>query len=76
MIQNVLQKNGFDDLTLYGLRHTFISFNKAMPTGLLKATVGHSVNMQTYKVYSHEVDGDKRAAAEYSATVFNEIMHK
>lgn len=70
------KKNGFDDLTLYGLRHTFISFNKAMPTGLLKATVGHSVNMQTYKVYSHEVDGDKRAAAEYSATVFNEIMHK
>lgn len=70
------RKNGFGDLTLYELRHTFISFNKAMPTGLLKATVGHSVNMQTYRTYSHEIDGDKRAAAEYSASVFNKIIHR
>ena len=68
--------NNIDDLTLYELRHTFISMNKSMPTGLLKATVGHSASMRTYETYSHEVDGDKRQAAEYSAEIYHKIMQR
>lgn len=43
----------------YSLRHTFISFMaQSLPEQSLKALVGHSVNMDTYGVYGHAVNGD------------------
>lgn len=60
-------KNSWDEISRqigteaspYSLRHTFISFMaQALPEQALKALVGHSVNMDTYGVYGHAVNGD------------------
>ena len=49
----------------YSLRHTFISFMaQALPEQALKALVGHSVNMDTYSVYGHAVNGEGQRTAE------------
>ena len=47
----------------YELRHTFISMIKALPDSVIKPLVGHSIKMDTYRVYCHEMDGEKEAAA-------------
>ena len=49
----------------YSLRHTFISFMaQALPEQALKSLVGHSVNMDTYGVYGHAVNGESQRTAE------------
>lgn len=49
----------------YGLRHTFVSMLKhAIPEQMIKTIVGHSVSMDTMKIYgSHEVDGEQQIMA-------------
>jgi integrase len=54
----------------YELRHTFVSVAKALPEGVLKSIVGHSQGMDTYGVYSHEVDGELSAIAEQLQEAF------
>lgn len=56
--------NGLEDVTTYELRHTFISLMKDIPEGYLKRIVGHSKSMDTYGVYSHDVNGDAQRAAD------------
>lgn len=56
--------NGLEDVTTYELRHTFISMMKDIPEGYLKKIVGHSKTMDTYGVYSHDMDGDAQRAAD------------
>lgn len=48
---------GISKASPYELRHTFVSIAKQLPEGLLKPLVGHSKDMDTYGVYSHEVKG-------------------
>lgn len=50
----------------YSLRHTFISYmaNSDLPEPMLKAIVGHGVNMDSYGIYGHIVNGDLKQAAE------------
>ena len=49
----------------YCLRHTFISFMaQSLPEQALKSLVGHSVNMDTYGVYGHAVNGESQLTAE------------
>lgn len=69
------EHNGIAHTTLYELRHTYISVNKEMPTELLKAQVGHSAAMDTYSVYSHELQGERERAAEYSTFAFQNIIN-
>lgn len=60
---------------IHELRHTFISVNKVdMPLELLKATVGHSSQMDTLGVYGHEISGEKERAAQIIDTVFARIL--
>lgn len=60
---------------IHELRHTFVSVNKIdMPIELLKATVGHSSQMDTVGVYGHEMDGEKERAAQIVDTVFGRIL--
>jgi len=54
---------GIRQATPYGLRHTFISIVKSLPVGLIKPLVGHSVNMDTYRVYGHELVGENYETA-------------
>lgn len=59
----------------YELRHTFVSVVKSLPTGLLKPLVGHSQNMDTYGVYSHELDGDMQVTASLVQGIFDGILN-
>lgn len=62
--------------TIHGLRHTFISIGKAdLPLELMKAVVGHSTSMDTYKIYGHEVDGEAQRAAQIMGNVFDGILN-
>lgn len=51
--------------TLYELRHTFVSINKAyVPEAYMKLIVGHTKNMDTYGVYGHTVNGEIEKASD------------
>lgn len=58
----------------YELRHTFVSMVKSLPTGLLKSIVGHSKDMDTYGIYSHEVNGDMTITANKIDGIFTKIL--
>lgn len=61
--------------SMYEMRHTYISIVKSdMPDPLLRATVGHSTHMDTYKVYGHELEGDMQRAAEMAGAAFDRVL--
>jgi len=63
--------------SLHELRHTMISMMKAdMPIELLKPVVGHSLAMDTFGTYGHEVDGDLIRAANIIDSVYASILQK
>lgn len=70
------ESNGIPYITPYEMRHTFVSVMKGLPEGELKALVGHSKDMDTYGVYSHEVDGDKRRIAQKMESIFSALLGK
>lgn len=61
--------------TLYELRHTFVSITKSLPEGYLKQLVGHSKDMDTYGVYSHEISSDKDTAAKMIQDIFEGLIN-
>jgi len=62
-------------VTMYGLRHTFISMTKHdLPESMIKQLVGHSQSMDTYGVYGHEIDSDAKRAAKILDRSFSKIM--
>lgn len=66
--------NGIKEISLYELRHTYVSVNKEMPDGLKKMVVGHSRDMDTEGTYGHEMAGDLEKAAAYTERAFEEIL--
>lgn len=66
--------NGIPHTTLYELRHTFISVIKGLPEGEIKPLVGHSRNMDTTGVYSHEVKGDLQRVSNKIQNIFESII--
>lgn len=67
--------HGLSDVSPYELRHTFVSINKTMPTTLKKMIVGHTEDMDTDEVYSHEMDGDLELAANYISAAFERLLN-
>lgn len=58
--------------SLHALHHTFISINKAdLPLKLMKSVIGHSSSMDTYGIYSHEIDSERHHSAQIIDNVFN-----
>lgn len=55
--------NEFNYVTLYELRHTFVSMAKNLPPAYLKSLVGHSKDMDTLGVYGHEMEGEQEEIA-------------
>lgn len=52
------------DITLYGCRHTFISYaSRVLSESALKPLVGHSVSMPTLSTYQHTTDQMLKDAA-------------
>lgn len=71
----VYQKhNGIEPISLYELRHTYVSVNKEMPRELLQMQVGHASSMDTHGTYSHELDGDLTRAQRISSANFKRII--
>ena len=71
----VYQKQyGISPISLYGLRHTYVSVNKEMPIDLLQLQVGHSSSMDTHGTYSHEIDGDLTREKKISEANFKRII--
>lgn len=66
--------NGIEKITPYELRHTFVSMTKDMPEGLKKITIGHSENMDTEGIYSHEFEGDRELAAAYITRSLDRVL--
>lgn len=66
--------NGIEKITPYELRHTFVSVTKDMPEGLKKIIIGHSKNMDTEGIYSHEFEGDRELAAAYITQSFDKVL--
>ncbi len=57
----------------YEMRHTFVSVVKSLPTGELKAIVGHSKDMDTYGIYSHFLEGEDVKTAAKITALFEQI---
>lgn len=68
--------NGITPVTLYEMRHTFVSIAQKLPEGQLKALVGHSRSMDTYGIYSHHVDGQDGETAARLDEVFADIVSR
>lgn len=67
---------GISKASPYELRHTFVSIVKQLPEGLLKPLVGHSKDMDTYGVYSHEMAGDMEATSGMVEQLFESVLGK
>lgn len=75
--QRYLTDNGIEPISLYELRHTFVSVcAESVPETLLKMVVGHSESMDTQGVYGHIVQGQLDRAADAIATTFDAICQK
>jgi len=66
--------NGISPISLYELRHTYISVNKEMPSELLRLQAGHSESMDTNGTYAHKLDGDLTRAKKISDANFKRII--
>lgn len=72
--QKYCEANEIDYVSLYELRHTFISVAKSLSNGELRQLAGHSKNMDTYGVYAHEVQGDKKRTGEKLNDIWKAIV--
>lgn len=63
-----------DNVSPYELRHTFVSIIKSLPAGMIKSLVGHSKNMDTFGIYSHELVGDMSATAALTSDAVTSIL--
>ena len=56
--------NSIPPISVYELRHSFVSVIKSLPAGEVRGLVGHSQSMDTFGVYSHALSGDAAATAD------------
>ena len=69
--QRFCNHNGMTKISLYEMRHTFVSVVKLLPEGEVKSIVGHSQNMDTFGVYGHELLGEDEKTAQKVTGLFN-----
>lgn len=68
------EANDIPPISLYELRHTFVSLSASIPEGQLKRVIGHSRNMDTFGVYGHLVDGQIQDTANRLDNIFSAIL--
>lgn len=66
--------NDINYVSLYELRHTFVSIAKNLPQGDLKTLVGHSKTMDTLGVYGHQVQGELENISERLENIFDDLI--
>lgn len=69
-----LKSNNLPHISLYELRHTFVSIAKFLPEGQIRPIVGHSKNMDTFGTYGHLLTGEAQQTAEDLGDVFDRIL--
>lgn len=72
--QAYCKANGIDRISVYELRHTFVSVVKTLPEGEIKELVGHSQNMDTFGQYSHALTGDAENTAQAVNAAFLKLL--
>ncbi len=71
------KSNGIDPISLYELRHTFVSLcRRSIPEALIKPVLGHSSKMPSYDTYGHEIDGDADYVAQKIQEIYDELLQK
>ena len=73
--QKYCEVNDITIISLYEMRHTFVSIVKNLPEGAVKQIVGHSRNMDTFGIYGHQLDGEDRKTANLIEGVFTDILN-
>lgn len=68
------ESNGIAPVSLYALRHTFVSVVKTLPEGEMKGLVGHSKSMDTFGAYGHEIKGEGTATAQNVNEIFTDLL--
>lgn len=66
--------NGIDPISLYEMRHTFVSVAQSLPEGIVKKLVGHSKAMDTWGTYAHLLDGQQEDAANMVQDAFEKVL--
>lgn len=70
------ESNGIPPVSLYELRHTFVSIAQSLPDDLLKPVVGHSRSMDTRGIYAHELSGQTDRTAAELTDAFNVVLRQ
>lgn len=68
--------NDIPPVSVYELRHTFVSVAKTLPAGEVKDIIGHSQNMDTFGQYGHALTGDAQRAAQAVNAAFAQLLTK
>ncbi|MFV0399207.1 MAG: tyrosine-type recombinase/integrase [Oscillospiraceae bacterium] len=68
--------HGISKATPYELRHTFVTVVKELPESLIKPLVGHSVDMDTYGTYAHQVNGELERTARLIQDTFSKLIEE
>lgn len=69
--------NGLDGISLYELRHTFVSICKGtIPKALIKPVVGHRCAMPIHGTYVHAFPGELQAVADMVGTAYSDVFRK
>ena len=68
------ESNGIAPVSLYALRHTFVSVVKTLLEGEVKGLVGHSKSMDTFGTYGHEIKGEGIATAQNVNEIFTDLL--
>ena len=72
--QKSCESNGIAPVSLYALRHTFVSVVITLPEGEVKGLVGHSKSMDTFGTYGHEIKGEGTVTAQNINEIFTDLL--
>lgn len=61
-------------ISLYELRHTFVSVVKTLPQGEVKPWVGHSQDMDTFGVYAHALSDDAARVSQDFSRLYERLL--
>ncbi len=70
------RSNDIQPISLYELRHTYISIVKNLPVGQVKELVGHSLDMDTFGVYGHTLNGEAEKTADNVSDIFDVLLNE
>lgn len=69
------KQHGITSVTIHEMRHTSVSYlQDEVPLNALKHMVGHTKNMDTSRIYGHEIDGEAEQTARTVEAVFSKLI--